>query len=302
MRNRGPWLVFCCYVMFGIFPIYWKLLVNLQPYFILSNRVVWSLIFAVVLLFFNHHLEQLKALVHNCQMMKMMTISGILLVINWGSYIVAVNTGHVIDASLAYFMSPIMSILIGRFFFKESLSGLQKLSVIVATGGVLYAVISYHVVPWLALIIGGSFAFYGAVKKTFRVDGLTSLAGETLTMLIPACIVIAYLCLKGQVATSMEHPMLWWQWLMLPTTGIITGWPLVLFAQGIRTTSYSLSGILMYINPTLQLFCGIYIFGEHFNRIHGIMFGIIWIAVLMYMISSYQNLRKYRQSERKKLS
>ena len=186
-----------------------------------------------------------------------------------------------------------MSILIGCCFFKESLSGLQKLAVVLATVGVLYAVLSYGVVPWLALIIGGSFAAYGAVKKTVTTGGVTSLAVECLWMLVPALGMMIWLWAQGQTAAAGET-MVWWQWLLLPTTGIVTALPLFVFGKGIQTTSYSLSGILMYVNPTLQLLCGVFLFHEAFTRTYAVMFAFVWAAVVLYLASAWLQHRQRR--------
>lgn len=296
MTNRGPWLVLLTYLLFGILPVYWKLLVSVNAYFILCNRVLWSLVFALLLLAATHHLNRVVESLKNKRLCLTLAASGALLVVNWGSYIVAVNTHHVIDASLAYYLNPIMSIFIGGLVFHETLTGLQKLSVAVAAAGVLYAVISYHTIPWLALIIGGSFAFYGAVKKTVSVDGMTSLSLETLFMLLPALGFMAWLLVTGQTAgegmalTAQE----WW---LLPTTGIVTGLPMIIYSQGIRTTGYSLSGILMYINPTMQLACGIFVFHESFTRVYAVMFIFVWTAVALYLLSSWLSARtRHRRS------
>ncbi|MDO4280349.1 MAG: EamA family transporter RarD [Peptococcaceae bacterium] len=296
MRNKGPLLVLFCYVLFGILPIYWKLIGNLDPYFILANRVVWSLAFALFCVAIKGQWWRIKALRHEGKLLRTLLVSGALLVVNWGSYIIAVNTDHIIDASLAYYLNPIMSILIGCFFFREQLTGLQKCSVALATLGVLYGVVSFGVVPWLALVIGGTFALYGALKKAVVLDGVTSLAIECLWMLVPA--LIGYVWLVSQGRFTMDGSAIsWWQWLILPTTGIITGWPLVIFARGLRTTSYSLSGILMYINPTLQLLCGVFLYGEHFNAIYGVMFAFVWAAVLLYLASI---LLEHRRQQRQR--
>lgn len=285
MNNKGPWLVFLCYLLWGILPVYWKLLVTVDSYMILANRVVWSLVFAVILLALLRQMNALKQALKDRRLMRVLLITGVLIVVNWGSYIIAVNTDHVIDASLAYYLNPLMSILIGCFFFKEQLTGLQKLAVVLAAVGVLYAVISYGVVPWLALIIGGSFAAYGAIKKTVSIDGITSLAIECLWMLVPSLIMLGWLFANGQTAAS-GAAITWWQWLLLPTTGIITGAPLVIFAKGIQTTSYSLSGILMYVNPTLQLLCGVFLFHEAFTSIYAVMFAFVWAGVALYIIGA----------------
>lgn len=294
MKDHGPFLVFLCYFLWGILPVYWKWLVEVDSFVILGNRVVWSLAFSLLMLLILRQWRHLRAALADRKTRWTLLVSGVLIIVNWGSYIIAVNTGHVIDASLAYYLNPLMSILIGRFVFRESLSGLQKLAVVLATVGVLYAVVRMGVVPWLALIIGGSFALYGAIKKTVTVDGVTSMAVECLWMLLPALLMLGWLFSQGQTAAAGEV-VAWWQWLLLPTTGIVTAVPLFVFGKGIQTTSYSLSGILMYVNPTLQLLCGIFLFHEAFTQVYAVMFAFVWSAVALYLVSAYLQYRQTKQ-------
>ena len=294
MKDHGPFLVFLCYFLWGILPVYWKWLVEVDSLVILGNRVVWSLAFSLLMLLILRQWRHLRAALADRKTRWTLLVSGVLIIVNWGSYIIAVNTGHVIDASLAYYLNPLMSILIGRFVFRESLSGLQKLAVVLATVGVLYAVVRMGVVPWLALIIGGSFALYGAIKKTVTVDGVTSMAVECLWMLLPALLMLGWLFSQGQTAAAGEV-VAWWQWLLLPTTGIVTAVPLFVFGKGIQTTSYSLSGILMYVNPTLQLLCGIFLFHEAFTQVYAVMFAFVWSAVALYLVSAYLQYRQTKQ-------
>ena len=294
MKDHGSFLVFLCYFLWGILPVYWKWLVEVDSFVILGNRVVWSLAFSLVMLLILRQWRHLRAALADRKTRWTLLVSGVLIIVNWGSYIIAVNTGHVIDASLAYYLNPLMSILIGQFVFRESLSGLQKLAVVLATVGVLYAVVRMGVVPWLALIIGGSFALYGAIKKTVTVDGVTSMAVECLWMLLPALLMLGWLFSQGQTAAAGEA-VAWWQWLLLPTTGIVTAVPLFVFGKGIQTTSYSLSGILMYVNPTLQLLCGIFLFHEAFTQVYAVMFAFVWSAVALYLVSAYLQYRQTKQ-------
>ena len=294
MKHHGPFLVFLCYFLWGILPVYWKWLVEVDSFVILGNRVVWSLAFSLLMLLILRQWRHLRAALADRKTRWTLLVSGVLIIVNWGSYIIAVNTGHVIDASLAYYLNPLMSILIGQFVFRESLSGLQKLAVVLATVGVLYAVVRMGVVPWLALIIGGSFALYGAIKKTVTVDGVTSMAVECLWMLLPALLMLGWLFSQGQTAAAGEA-VAWWQWLLLPTTGIVTAVPLFVFGKGIQTTSYSLSGILMYVNPTLQLLCGIFLFHEAFTQVYAVMFAFVWSAVALYLVSAYLQYRQTKQ-------
>ena len=293
MKNRGPLLVLFCYFLFGILPIYWKLFVTMDPYFILANRVVWSLLFAVLMLLLLHQWDRFRAVFRDKKLALTLCGCGALLVVNWGTYIVAVNTGHVIEASLAYYLNPLMNVLLGGFIFKEKLTGLQKISVLLATVGVLYAVISHGQIPWLALLIGGSFACYGALKKTVHIDGLTSLSVECAWMIVPALLFGGWLITQGQFAQAGES-VTTLQWLLLPTTGIITAAPLMIYSKGIQTTDYTLAGVLMYINPTLQFLCGIFFFHEEFTQMYAVMFAFVWAAVALFLASAWLSYRKNR--------
>ena len=304
MKNKGTWYILACYILFGVLPIYWKLLMTADPYFIICNRVFWSIAFTVFLLLLKKQLYTVKQVFSDHKTMLKLLLSGILLVVNWAGYIIAVNTDHVIDASLAYYFTPIITILLGRTCFKERLAGLQVVAIFLASVGVISAFIFYGVVPWLALIIGSSFAFYGAVKKTVDLDGITSLTIECLWMLVPAIVLCVWLVNRGQFALPGET-LTWWQWLVMPTTGVVTGVPLVIYAKGIQSVSYSMTGILMYINPTLQLLCGVFFFHEPFTRVHAIMFVFVWLSVAVYLFSTYmhatnrsltQDRKKYRQA------
>mgnify|MGYP002768959350 CR=1 FL=1 len=291
MKNRGPLLVLCCYLLFGILPIYWKIFVTMDPYFILANRVVWSLLFAVILILVMRQGNRFAAVFHDKKLAWTLCGCGALLVVNWGTYIIAVNTGHVIEASLAYYLNPIMSVILGCVCFKETLTGLQKMSVVLATVGVLYAIVSHGVIPWLALLIGGSFACYGALKKTVQIDGLTSLSVECAWMFVPALLFGAWLVSQGQFAQAGEV-VTSWQWLLIPTTGIITAAPLMIYSKGIQTTDYTLAGVLMYINPTLQFLCGIFFFHEAFTEMYAVMFAFVWAAVALFLVSAWLTHRE----------
>lgn len=295
MKNRGPLMVLFCYFLFGILPIYWKIFVTMDPYFILANRVVWSLLFAILMILGIRQMSRLKAAFRDRKLALTLCVCGALLVVNWGTYIVAVNTGHVIEASLAYYLNPLMNVLLGRLCFKEKLTGLQTISVILATTGVLYAVISHGVIPWLALFIGGSFALYGALKKTVHIDGVTSLAVECAWMIVPALLFGGWLIGQGQFAQAGETVTLW-QWMLLPTTGIITAAPLMIYSKGIQTTDYTLAGVLMYVNPTLQFLCGIFFFHEEFTQMYAVMFAFVWAAVALFLISAWLTHRKRQRT------
>lgn len=216
-------------------------------------------------------------------------LCGILISINWGVYILTVAMGRILEASLAYYMNPLFSVLIGAIFFKERLSRVQWASVALAFAGVMFSVIRYGEVPYLAIIIGLSFALYGALKKGIKADSETSICMETMAVLPIALVFIAYAQFSGFTTFSSLTTA---EALLLIATGPITSIPLMLFAKGIKETSIVTSGILMYINPTLQLLVGVFIYNEAFTQTNAITFAFVWTAVILFVFDS---LRKHKK-------
>ena len=194
--------------------------------------------------------------------------------------------GRILEASLAYYMNPLFSVLIGAIFFKEKLSRVQWASVALAFAGVMFSVIRYGEVPYLAIIIGLSFALYGALKKGIKADSETSICMETMAVLPIALVFIAYAQFSGFTTFSSLTTA---EALLLIATGPITSIPLMLFAKGIKGTSI---GILMYINPTLQLLVGVFIYNEAFTQTNAITFAFVWAAVILFVFDS---LRKHKK-------
>ena len=200
----------------------------------------------------------------------LLAAAGCVITVNWGVYIWATAHGHLLDASLAYYMNPILAILLGTVVFREKLSGLQWLAVAVTFTGLVITVIRWKQVPWIALIIGGSFAVYGALKKKVRSDAAVSTFMETLTVAPLSLIVIFWMEARGTGAVGLLEG---WRWLLLPASGVVTTVPLLFYAAGMKTTPMTLSGILMYINPTMQLLLSVLLYQEEFTATHAILFG-----------------------------
>lgn len=288
--QRGPVMVLFCYILWGFLPIYWKLLAGVNSYVNLGNRAIWSFLLCVVILAFGKKLAEVKAIFQDRPEMWRLFIAGGVLLVNWGSYIIAVNTNHIVDASLAYYLNPILSIVIGYFIFKERLAPLQWVGVALASCGVVISVVSYGHVPWLALVIGLSFAVYGAIKKTCRSASISALSVELAPWLAPMMIFVGLMVAHGQAGAAPT-----WQFLLLPTTGIVTAIPLFFYSTGIASTDYTLAGILMYINPTLQLLCGTLLYGEMVTPAQKITFAFVWAGLACYMVSTLLQARRQGQ-------
>lgn len=272
-----------CYILWGLLPIFWKLLAGVNSAYVLAQRIVFSCVFCLAVILIRKNGGEIGKIIKNKSERRKFFLCGILISINWGVYILTVAMGRILEASLAYYMNPLFSVLIGAIFFKEKLSRVQWASVALAFAGVMFSVIRYGEVPYLAIIIGLSFALYGALKKGIKADSETSICMETMAVLPIALVFIAYAQFSGFTTFSSLTTA---EALLLIATGPITSIPLMLFAKGIKETSIVTSGILMYINPTLQLLVGVFIYNEAFTQTNAITFAFVWAAVILFVFDS----------------
>lgn len=287
--NRSSLNVLGCYILWGLLPIFWKLLAGVNSAYVLAQRIVFSCVFCLAVILIRKNGGEIGKIIKNKSERRKFFLCGILISINWGVYILTVAMGRILEASLAYYMNPLFSVLIGAIFFKEQLSRVQWASVALAFAGVMFSVIRYGEVPYLAIIIGLSFALYGALKKGIKADSETSICMETMAVLPIAIVFIAYAQFSGFTTFSSLTTA---EVLLLIATGPITSIPLMLFAKGIKETSIVTSGILMYINPTLQLLVGVFIYNEAFTQTNAITFAFVWAAVILFVFDS---LRKHKK-------
>ena len=286
--NRSSLSVLGCYVLWGLLPIFWKLLANVDSVYVLAQRVLFSCIFCLAIILLKKNGSSVKNILKSKTERRRYFVCGILISINWGVYILTVAMGKILEASLAYYMNPLFSVVIGALIFKEKLSAVQWVSVGLALVGVMISVIAYGNVPYLAIIIGLSFALYGAMKKTIKAESEVSICMETMSVLPLALAFIVYAQLSGYTTFSSLSNA---EMLLLAASGAVTSIPLMLFAKGIRGTSITTSGILMYINPTLQLLVGVLIYNEVFTKMNAITFAFVWAAVILFVLDS---LRKHK--------
>ena len=278
-----------CYILWGLLPIFWKLLAGVNSAYVLAQRIVFSCVFCLAVILIRKNGGEIGKIIKNKSERRKFFLCGILISINWGVYILTVAMGRILEASLAYYMNPLFSVLIGAIFFKERLSRVQWASVALAFAGVMFSVIRYGEVPYLAIIIGLSFALYGALKKGIKADSETSICMETMAVLPIALVFIAYAQFSGFTTFSSLTTA---EALLLIATGPITSIPLMLFAKGIKGTSIVTSGILMYINPTLQLLVGVFIYNEAFTQTNAITFAFVWAAVILFVFDSLRKQKK----------
>lgn len=274
------------YILWGFLPVYWKLLDHVNADEILANRVFWSFFFIALILVINKKWGlfkgTLRGLAQNKKQFAALAVASMLISTNWFMYIWAVNTDQMIEASLGYYINPLVSVFLGMVFLKERLSMLQYVSFALAAIGVLIMTISYGQFPWIALSLAISFGLYGLAKKLIKVDSAVGLALETLVVMPLAVLYIGYLLNQGTnslFAGSLSTTLL------LAGAGAATAVPLLFFAKGAQRIPLATLGILQYIAPTLTLILGVFIYHETFSSIHLLAFTFIWSALILYSLS-----------------
>lgn len=274
------------YFLWGLLPIYWKLLGGVQADEILANRIVWSFVLMLLLLLLSHKwslfMTTLKGLRTNQKRLWALVVASLLVSSNWFVYIWAVNHDQMIQASLGYYINPLVSVLLGVLFLREKLSPAQYLSFFMAIVGVIILSVSYGQMPWISLALAFSFGLYGLAKKLIIVDSAIGLTLETMAVTPLALGYMIYLFVQQensflQVSFSTD--------LLLIGAGAATAVPLLFFAMGAQKIPLSMLGFIQYIAPTLTLILGVFIYGEHFTKVHLISFMFIWGALTVYSIS-----------------
>ena len=278
--NKSVLQVLTCYILWGFLPIFWKRLSELDAFYVLSCRVIWSAVFCFLIIVAIKDLDELKRTLKDKKQMKLLLCSGVMIAVNWGFYIYAVNAGHILDGSLAYYLNPLFAIAIGYLFFKEKITKSQWIAIGIAFVGIMVAIIGYKTIPVFALVIGGSFAVYGAIKKSVSCSGMVSTFIETMILLPFALGYVSCMEINGTGAVGIFEGL---EFLLLPAAGVVTSIPLLAYSAGITKVPMSLSGILMYVNPTIQFIIGVALYGETFDIPKIIMFVCVWLALIIFI-------------------
>ena len=264
------------YIIWGFLTLFWNLLEKVDSVYILTQRIVWSMVFMGILLAVGGYGKEAVRVLKNRRQLGTCLISGILVSVNWGAYIYAINSGHVLDASLGYFIEPLMVAVIGVLVFKERLNIYEKIAYGCSIAGLLYLAVAARTFPVLALIIAGSFAVYGAVKKELDISPMVSLFTETLCVTPAALIYIAVADMSHNGSVGVLTGA---QYLLLPACGVVTSIPLLLFNRGVKEIPYYIAGMLMYVNPTIQFLMGLFYYQEALDINRLIAFIIIWAGI-----------------------
>lgn len=293
-NKKGILLAGLAYTIWGVLPLYWNLVDEISPFEILAHRVLWSVVFMLILLTVTRQLKMFKnattKLFKNKKMLIAIIAAGYIITLNWGTFIWAVNNHHVLQASLGYYINPLVSILFAFIFLGERFSIAQWVAILLAFIGVLFMTFQVGEFPTVSILLAVSFALYGLIKKVVDIDAFSSITIECIVTLPAALIYIYYLSETNNITFGMNTSSAW-----LLLAGVVTATPLVLFSAGARKIPLSLTGFLQYIAPTIMFFLGIFLLNEHFDINQFITFIFIWISIIIYSYSKYVEMKKNRR-------
>lgn len=282
--NKGIWYAAGAYSFWGLFPIYFKWLQHVPALQVVSHRILWSFVILAGLVLHGAPWRSFRDQALNLAALRVYALAATLIAVNWLVYIWAVNTGHIVETSLGYFITPLLNVFLGVLFFRERLRSWQWAALGLAGAGVLYLTLAYGAPPWIALTLAFSFGTYGLVKKTAPLGSVHGLTLETGVLLLPALVYLLYAERTGAAAflhTGATYDAL------LVGSGLMTMLPLLMFASAARRIPLSLLGVLQYIAPTLQFLLGVLLYGEPFTQAQVIGFSLVWVALVIFSIEGF---------------
>jgi chloramphenicol-sensitive protein RarD len=285
--NPGITYALLAFVMWGLFPLYFRQIASVPALEVVLHRSVWSLVFVLALLAGLRRFGWLRQLAAQPRRLGLFAISALLLSCNWLLYVYAVQSGQVVEASLGYFINPLVNVVLGVLVLHERLRPAQWAAVALAALGVLWLSIMFGRVPWIALLLALSFGLYGLMRKTATLGALEGLALETLLLAPLVAPLLAWWTLRGDGAMARGDLALD-AWLLVG--GPLTALPLLLFAAGARRLPLATVGLLQYVSPTIQLALGVWVFGEPFERTRLIGFACIWAGLALYSLDAWRRL------------
>jgi chloramphenicol-sensitive protein RarD len=287
-RRAGILSGLSAYGLWGVFPLYFPLLKPAGGVEIVAHRVLWSLLFVGLLLTVLHRWGQVRAILRNRRALLVLAAASVLIAVNWLVFVYGVNSGHVVETSLGYFINPLVSVLLGVVFFAERLRPLQWVAVGIAAVAVVVLTVDYGHPPWIALALAASFGMYGLMKKLVRVEAAPGLFVETAIVALPAAVAVVLLQARGEghfASAGAGHALL------LAGSGVATAVPLLLFAAAARRIPLSTVGLLQYVTPLLQLSIGVFVDDEPMPPARLVGFSIVWLALAVFSIDSLRTAR-----------
>jgi len=292
-RRTGVLTGLAAYGAWGLFPLYFPLLEPAGGVEIVAHRIVWSLLFIAVLLTVLRRWSHVRAAVRDRRTMLVLAVAAVLIAANWLTFVYGVNSGHVVETSLGYFINPLVSVLLGVVVFHERLRRLQWVAVGIAALAVVVLTVDYGRPPWIALTLALTFGLYGLMKKLVRVEAAPGLFLETLVVVVPALVVLGVLQGDGSGTfggAGAGHALL------LVSSGVATAIPLLLFAASTRRIPLSTIGLLQYLTPLMQLAIGVFVYDEPMPAARLAGFVVVWVALAVFTVDSLRAARTARRA------
>ena len=280
--NQGIAYAVACYVIWGLFPLFWKAITGVPPVNVLAHRIVWSFVLLLIWVFFTSR-KTFISYVKQPRLLLRLGLAGVLITANWGIYIYAVASNHIVEAGLGYYINPLVNVFLGYIFLKERLATMQKVAVVLALIGVTYFTVSYGKFPWISLLLATTFGLYGLLKKKAKLESMPALTVETM-MVFPFALAFLFYSTESNAATPF-FPSSSITSLLLVVSGIVTAIPLYWFGKSAQVIPLSTMGFIQYLSPTLQLLLGIFVYGETFGIEYLICFAFVWAGLIFYTIS-----------------
>ena len=282
--RKGVWCAIGAFSIFGFFPLYWKLLEHVPALQTVSHRILWSYVLLCVLTAVRGGWRALGSGAGSPRVLGLYAAAAATIATNWFVYIWAVNAGFVVQTALGYFITPLVSVLLGVVVLRERLRRAQWIAIAMAAAGVIYLTASYRTLPWIARCLAASFGTYGLLKKKAPLDALEGLTVETGILFLPAA---AYLVAADQAHAGAFGHEGWLLTLVMMGAGPVTTVPLLLFAAAARRIPLSLMGMLQYINPTIQFLLGVFVYKEPFTHSQFTGFACVWAALVLFAGEGY---------------
>ncbi len=290
-REQGVIFGLSAYFLWGLFPLYWPLLKPAGPIEILACRIVFSLLFTLILLAATKNWSWIRPTLANRKRLGQLTLAAVLIAINWGVYIYAVNSNQVVQGSLGYFANPLVTIGIGVIVLHETLRRLQWAAVALGSLALVVLTFAFGGVPWIALVLAFSFAFYGLVKKKMNMGSLESLAAETAVLFVPALGILVVTIANGSASFGQHGTG---HGLLMASTGVATAVPLLFFGGAATRVPLSWIGIMQYLGPVMQFLIGVLVLHEPMSTPRWIGFSLVWIALIILTFDSLRAIRRGR--------
>lgn len=294
-ERAGVLAIIAACLIWGLGPLYWKLLRHVPAIEVLAHRTFWSLVIFAVYLGLQGRLGELRTALGSRRQIGVIALAALMVSVNWFLYIWSIANEHATEASLGYFLFPLVAVLMGRLVFGERPDRLQWAAIALAGLAVLVLTIGLGVAPWIALTLALTFGLYGLIKKQLSIGPVVSVTAEVLLLLPVSLAILGQIhgTRGGAFGADLQDSLL------LIFAGLFTATPLMLFSYAARRVTMATLGVVQYLNPTLQFFCAVVIFGEPFGLWHGIAFPMIWMALALYTVALIRQDRAARRSSTK---